>query len=274
MPPFSQDPFSQRRNNTPFERAPNNPEKLKEVPVGDDRYLVEREQSPKFNFDAIYEKFKNPQGGLIFTKILSLFPHVPIRNDDNNWHGVTRSTVNTETREETVTEVVIGTQKVPQEIAKIFGWGVESTDHEFAVKASHEIAHVYQMSVGFQHDLIRSKTEGATFKPAHKELSNAVHSYIYLYDMLDTIKSSTGKPVTGLASLSLYHAQTAKNEQNVVEWGHSKESALDQQIMEDITELMGAYALGEDYFNFRLNNMNIAEGQKSTVKNLIQSILP
>lgn len=269
MPPFNQNPSKQETNKI----IPPVDNSAHRTPTGD-RYLVRQEQVPKFNFDEIYEKFKNPEGGLIFTKILSLFPHVPIKNDDNNWHGTTRTLLTKETLEEVPTEVVIGTQKVPKEIAKIFGWGVESADHEFAVKASHEIAHVYQMSVGFQHDLIRSKTEGATFKPSHKELSNATYSYIYLYEMLGTIKSGTGKPVTGLASLPLYHAQTTEKEQNVVEWGHSKETALDQQIMEDITELMGAYALGEDYFNFRLNNMNIAEGQKSTVRDAIKSILP
>ena len=269
MPPFNQNPNKQpvNKSTTPVDNSAH------KAPV-DDRYLVRQEQVPKFNFDAIYEKFKNPQGGLIFTKMLSLFPHIPIRNDDNNWHGTTHTLLTKETLEEAPTEVVIGTQKVPQEIAKIFGWGVESADHEFAVKASHEKAHEYQMSVGFQHDLIRSKTEGATFKPKHQALSNATYSYIYLYDMLDSIKSGTGKPVTGLASLSLYHGQTTEREQNVVEWGHSKESALDQQVMEDIAELMGAYALGEDYFNFRLSNMNIADGQKSTVRDAIKSILP
>jgi hypothetical protein len=95
-----------------------------------------------------------------------------------------------------------------------------------------------------------------------------------LYHLLDSIKTGTGMPVTGLSSLSLYHNQTTKHEQNVVEWGHSSDSALDQQILEDITELMGAYALGEEYFNFRLNNMNIDEGQKSTVRDLVASILP
>lgn len=269
MTPFNQNPDKYKANKITAS-LDNSAHRV----LVDDRYLVRQEQVPTFNFDAIYGKFKNPQGGLLFTKMLSLFPHVPIRNDDNTWHGVTRLTVNTKTREEIVTEVVIGTQKVPEEIARVFGWGVESADHEHAVKASHEIAHVYQKAIGFEHELIRYKTDGASFKPRNKNLSNAVYSYIYLYDMLSAIKSGTGKPVTGLASLSLYHSQTAKNEQNAVEWGHSKESALDQQVMEDIAELMGAYALGEDYFNFRLNTMNIAEGQKSTVRDMLKSILP
>ncbi len=269
MPPRNQNPHKQEE--VKVVSPVNN--SARSASAGD-RYLVRPEQAPRFNFDKIYEKFKTHDGGLIFTKLLALFPNVPIKNDDNNWHGTTRSLLTKETLQETPTEVVIGTQKVPEEIAKIFGWGVESADHEFAVKASHEMAHVYQMSAGFQHDLIRYKTDGANFKPSRKEFGNATYSYIYLYGLLDTIKLGTGKPVTGLATLPIYHSQTAEKEQNVVEWGHSSEIALDQQIMEDITELMGAYALGEDYFNFRLNNMNIAEGQKSTVRDAMKSILP
>ncbi len=206
--------------------------------------------------------------------MLSLFPHIPLKNDDSNWHGVTKTTIDTETLKEVVNEVVIGTKKVPPEIAKLFGWGVESADHEYAIKAAHEISHVYQISLDFKHDLIRSKIEGANFKPKHAELSNATYGYIYLYHLLDSIKTGTGLPATGLSSLSLYHNKTIQNEQNVVEWGHSSDSALDEQILEDITELMGAYALGEEYFNFRLNNMNIDAGQKSTVRDLIASVLP
>ncbi len=242
MPPFNQNLNKQDANKT---TTPGS--SAYTAPVGD-RYLVRQEQVPKFNFDAIYEKFKNPQGGLIFTKILSLFPHIPIRNDENNWHGTTRTLLTKETLEERPVEMIIGTQKLPKEIAKIFGWGVESADHEFAIKAAHELAHVYQMGASFQYELVRFKTDRAEFKPKHKQFSNATYCYIYLYEMFQTIKSGTGKPITGLASLPVYHEQTEKHKQNVVEWGHSTESALDQQIMEDITELMGAYSLGGGLF--------------------------
>lgn len=269
MPPFDQNKNKQVANkvttpvNNTAQRAPAN-----------DRYLVRQEQVPKFNFDAIYEKFKNPKGGLIFTKILSLFPDFPINNDDHDWKGITKTRLDTRTFKETITMVVIGTQKLPEEISKTFGWGVESSEHEYAVKAAHEIAHVYQKSLNFEYDLRRYKTEGARFKPSVEILKNAINAYIYLYGMLELAKSGTGKPATGLASLSVYHAQTLKNQKDVVDWGHTKDSSLDQQIIEDITEILAAYSLGEDYFNFRLNNMNIAEGQKSTVEGLVKSILP
>jgi hypothetical protein len=69
------------------------------------------------------------------------------------------------------------------------------------------------MGASFQHELVRFKTDKAAFKPKRKEFSNATYCYIYLYDMFQTIKSGTGKPITGLASLPVYHEQTEKHEQ-------------------------------------------------------------
>lgn len=268
-------------NKSPSGNAPN-PETAKKetltahaerVALMGDRYLVNGQMPPRFNFNKVFESFQNPSDGIIFHKLLSLFPNVPIKNDDNVWHGVTKTLIDPQTLKETVTEVVIGTQKLPREIEKAFGWGVEDKDHEYVVKAAHEISHVYQKLVGFEVDLIRSKKDGANFKPT-RELGEASYAYIYLYDMLSEVKKTTGKAVSGLASLSLYHEQTERKVKNVVEWGHTPESALDQATLEDITELMGAYSLGEDYFDFRLNNMNIDESKKSTVKDMIAKMLP
>jgi len=237
------------------------------------RYLVDRQMPPKFNFNKIFESFQNPSSGIIFHKLLNLFSDVPFKNDDSTWHGVTNTLLDPQTLKETVEGVVIGTQKLPREFEEVFGWGVEDKDHEYAVKAAHEIAHVYQKLVGFEEDLIRSKKDGANFKPT-RGLGEASYAYIYLYDMLSIVKQSTGKAATGLASLPVYHTQTETKVRKVVEWGHTPESALDQVILEDITELMGAYSLGKDYFDFRLNNMNIDEGKRSTVKDIIAKMLP
>ena len=71
MPPFNKDPFSQSRNNTPFEKPPKTSEKLREVPFDDERYLVERAQLPKFNFDRIFERYQRGDRDIIFSKFKS-----------------------------------------------------------------------------------------------------------------------------------------------------------------------------------------------------------
>lgn len=127
----------------------------------------------------------------------------------------------------------IGLEAVPSDTVKRWGWGVTEAADQVHIKASHEYAHFIQDF--FDRDLARFLDNKIS------EIGEHSHSYIELYAFL----TQTGR-ISGLPEETIYKQQT--------ETLKGQGSLLDMQVYEDIAEVIGAWMLGEAYYNFRLDN--------------------
>lgn len=127
----------------------------------------------------------------------------------------------------------IGLEAVPVETVKRWGWGVVEAADQVHIKASHEYAHFIQDF--FDKDLARFLDNKIN------EVQEHSHSYLEFYTFL----IQTGR-ISGLPEEAIYRQQTETLRQ--------QGSLLDMQTYEDMAELVGAWMLGEAYYNFRLDN--------------------
>lgn len=142
-------------------------------------------------------------------------------------------------------KLTIGGAALPPEIKSAFSWGVESKEDEILLKAAHELSHAFQRLSGLEESLVR-------FLSGSNDIDKAHEPYLQLYAFL----AEHGK-VSGLSDLGIYHEQTEAERERV-----KKGIALDMTLLEDVTELIAAYSISDDYFNYRLNNSHLSEEEK------------
>lgn len=128
----------------------------------------------------------------------------------------------------------IGTESVPAETVKRWGWGAYEAENQIYIKASHEYAHYIQDF--FDKDL-------ANFLDNEMDQVREKQSRQYLE--LYTFLVATGR-ISGLPEEEIYQRQTEDLK--------NRGSLLDMRTYEDMAEVIGAWMLGEEYYNFRLDN--------------------
>lgn len=147
----------------------------------------------------------------------------------------------------------IGLGAVPSDTVKRWGWGVTEAADQVHIKASHEYAHFIQDF--FDKDLARFLDNKINDVQEHS------HSYLELYAFL----TQTGR-ISGLPEETIYKQQTETLKQ--------QGSLLDMQTYEDMAEVIGAWMLGEVYYNFRLNNSKtpLTSEQRSRLTEMIEKV--
>lgn len=146
-------------------------------------------------------------------------------------------------------EISIGEQKVPDDIIRQWGWGADTVESQYLVKISHEYAHVFQDV--FDQNLVRW-LDGADDIPEDHV------NYILLYAFL----AQSGR-ITGLSDMNIYHEQ-------------SKSSGnLSIPVYEDMAEMLGAYFISEEYFNFRVgqSRIDLSPAKQAELKDLIVKVV-
>ena len=149
-----------------------------------------------------------------------------IESDPGTWVSRTHN------NKDGTVHISIGEQAIPDATLRRWKWGTDTVEGQYAVKVSHEYAHIVQKA--FDNDLL------SWLDQIRGSFSQVGEQYIRLYAGLNQ-----NGPVTGLAAGSLYHEQS------------SDTGNLDMQTYEDLAELIGARMLSKDYFAFRMRNTNV-----------------
>jgi hypothetical protein len=130
-------------------------------------------------------------------------------------------------------QISLGAMPFRRENVDSFGWGVDSAKEQLLVKLAHESAHVFQNQAGYEQALVG-------FLNGSNDIDEKFHPYLELYTFLNT------KGVcNGLADAGVYHRQSMDT------------GLLSISTLEDVTELIGAYLISDDYFNFRLEGSKV-----------------
>jgi hypothetical protein len=190
-------------------------------------HITQETQSPAYDFSQIARRFGEKDMTLVANVLLfdseTGESNVKANDNDQTWE----SKFNRETGEAT-----IGTAPLPENIKQLWGWGTKDPNMENLLKILHENSHAFQKSEGLEDALCR------WLVPPYPQPENPrQEAYIELYEIYKTL----GR-VNGLSTMQKYEMMSQET------------GRLSMPILEDITETMAAYTLGEDYLNFRLDN--------------------
>jgi hypothetical protein len=153
--------------------------------------------------------------------------------------------------EDGTSQISLGAMPFRRENVDSFGWGVDSAKEQLLVKLAHESAHVFQNQAGYEQALVN-------FLNGSNDIDEKFHPYIELYSFLNT------KGVcNGLADMNVYHRQSRDT------------GLLSMNTLEDVTEFIGAYLVGDDYFRFRLDGskVSLSEEDKKKIAMLVIQIV-
>ena len=202
----------------------------------------------QFDFTKVMQQINSANPNMRFNRALVMWGgEIPFIIDEHEWISCTNKNNN----KDKVTDIHIGAQPAPPETAKLYGWGVNNIDSEMAVRTSHEMAHAVQVARGFEQALV-DILNGIT-----RYVTNQQSAYISLYKIF----TAYGKSVTGLSTEEIYKEQ-------------SIEANMEVPVIEDITELLGAYLLGDEYFYWRLNRIrgDFSDMEKLGILSLVSTI--
>ncbi len=184
------------------------------------------------------------QNSLRVGKVLSMINGVLVANETSTESSAKRL-------ENGSSQISLGAMPFRRENVDNFGWGVDSAKEQLLIKLAHESAHVFQNQAGYEQALVN-------FLNGTNDIDEKFHPYIELYAFLNT------KGVcNGLADMDVYHRQSRDT------------GLLSMNTLEDITEFIGAYLIGDDYFNFRLDGSKIilSDKDKEKIAMLIKKIV-
>jgi hypothetical protein len=126
-------------------------------------------------------------------------------------------------------KITIGTQAHTSSIVERYGMGTTDKNEQILIKLSHELAHAYQNEKGYEKALL-------DYLNRTGDIPEFAVPYIELYMLLGGIG-----PVNGLAQESIYAAQSRVS------------GDLKMEALEDMTELISAYLISDEYFLYRLD---------------------
>ncbi len=185
-----------------------------------------RNTQPHLGLGGALKKFMSGDPTLRLNKLVDSLQGAVVTTNENTWVSSTRR------NEHDKNKISIGTAQLPHEVAK--RWGVETDDvnEQILTKFAHELAHQFQIEKGFENALVRWLVDSEG-----KEVIASEHiPYIELYAFI----AQNGR-ITGLSSEPIY-AEQSKNT-----------GELKVEILEDITELISAYLISDEYFNYMLS---------------------
>lgn len=127
-------------------------------------------------------------------------------------------------------KITIGTQPYPASVVERYGMGTTNKDEQILIKLSHELAHAYQREKGYEQALL-------DYLNRANDIPSFTVPYVELYLLLNGVG-----PVNGLSREAIYAAQSRVSGQ------------LKMETLEDMTELISAYIISDEYFMYRLEN--------------------
>lgn len=156
-------------------------------------------------------------------RVAALLRSTSVSHDPSTWVSSTK-------REGGNNTISIGTQELPEQVAERWRVGTSDQNEQLLIKLSHELAHAYQEEKGFETALVG-------FLDGNNEIGKQHLPYIELYALLTGIG-----PINGLTTESVYASQSTNT------------GLLRVEVLEDITELIAAYIVSDEYFSYRLEN--------------------
>ncbi|HEY4483763.1 MAG TPA: hypothetical protein VI752_01120 [Candidatus Paceibacterota bacterium] len=197
-------------------------------------------RSERQNFSLLEEplrRFIENDPTLRLNRIAQVLQSTDVSYDENSWMSVTRR------EHDGTNKVTIGMQPLPQSSLDRWAIGTSDPSEQTMIKLSHELAHAFQREKGYESALVK-------FLNGYNDIPDHTVPYIELYAMLSGIG-----PINGLVKEPIYEEQS-RNSGN-----------LKMETLEDITELMSAYIISDEYFLYRLNNSvtNLDQDKKEMI---------
>lgn len=127
-------------------------------------------------------------------------------------------------------EIIIGGKPLPSEVASRWKIGTEDINEQLLIKTAHELAHQYQHEKGYESALV-----------AWLNGSDVIDQKFIPYLELYAVLAEVGR-VSGLSTEKVYSQQSERT------------GNLKVEILEDITELIGAYLISDEYLNYKLEH--------------------
>ena len=146
-------------------------------------------------------------------------------------------------------QITIGMQEVPSEVAARWGWQ-GTVDEQLVLKIAHECVHKFQHDGGYEQALVRALQTGQV-----RDEDQEFLPYVSLYLALE----ETGS-VSGLAAEPIYKLQSENT------------GELKVEILEDMTELIAAYMLGDEYLFSKLSASHVSQAQAEQVAILVDTV--
>jgi hypothetical protein len=182
---------------------------------------IENPTHQSSNLGNALQQFLNNDPNLRLIKLASKLSGAKLSVDEGTWVSKNSRTTN---------EITIGTQELPEAVKDRWQWGTKDVDEEMIVKTGHELAHQWLHERGFEGALTRWLDGDSNIRAEHAPL-------IRLYALL----TQTGR-TTGLSTEQIYSEQSRNT------------GKLDVAVLEDATQLIAAYLIGDEYFNFMLDH--------------------
>jgi hypothetical protein len=183
-------------------------------------------------------------------KLVSLLGITQIENvDETTWESKTSGPQRVGQAGEA--EVSIGGRPVPEGVAERWGWS-SNEDEQMVLKIAHEFAHKFQHDRGHEQALVRALSSGNI-----ADADEVFTPYISLYLALEGSGS-----VTGLGADAFYKEQS------------SNTGNLKVEVLEDMTELIAAYLISDEYLFHKLTTSpaNINQAQAEQIAVLITEV--
>lgn len=146
--------------------------------------------------------------------------------------------------------VTIGTQPYSDELVRRWNMGTATPEEQKFVKVAHELGHAFQFEKGYEKSLV-------DFLNGDNNISDDMIPYIELYGILSQLG-----PVNALSVEPIYKAQSKNT------------GSLKMEILEDITELISAYIISDEYFLDRLEKSltNLSDEKKDLISQKVIQI--
>ncbi len=155
-----------------------------------------------------------------------------LRNTSIELNSERSTSVSSRTQDEngeSVNKITIGLKPYSNTEVERWSMGTNSNEEQILVKLAHEVAHAFQKEKGYEKSL-------EDFFNGSNDIPESHIIYLLLYQEI----SSTGR-ISGLANEDVYRQQSIST------------GDIKMEIVEEITELIASYFLGDAYFQFRLD---------------------
>lgn len=181
---------------------------------------LDQETTPNNLLEEPLKKFEARDPEFRLFKVLDLLKNTVIEFDETKSMSIFRRSV-------TPHKIIIGTLPYDQSIVEQWNMGTKTDTEQIMIKLSHELAHAYQDERGYEQALI-DYCNGAN------EFDKDLFPFVELYLMLESIGV-----INPLVEDSIYEQPDFN-------------TIFNMRVFEDVTELMSAYLISDEYFLYRL----------------------
>lgn len=170
------------------------------------------------------QRFLDKDPNFKVNKLAAILEHTDVDYDPDTWVSVTRR------GSDDKSSIVVGLQPWPEELVERWSVGSTNTNEQILFRLAHELSHAYQKERGYEAALVK-------FLDGDNDIPEQHIPYVELYVLLSGIGT-----VNGLTTAAIYEQQSRTT------------GNLKMETLEDITELIAAYLISDEYFLYRLEN--------------------